>query len=792
MLEVSPFKILVIHHSHTDIGYTAYQHQIERYQIDFIRQALSIIKDEQIKSGSQLFKWNCETFWAVEKFLEKAKKSEINKFKQAVRDGFIGLSGNYLNLNELLDYDILKNMLARAASFGQAINKPVDSAMTADINGFGWGFAQALYDNGIDNLFTCIHTHHGMFPLKRFLPFWWETPHGDKILVFNGEHYHYGNELGIVPNAVSSYLTKDECDAEMIYTDHWGVAEIRIPRFVSHLKKESYPYKFVPVMASGLRTDNAPPSRHIVDFIERWNEKHGENIELQMVTLGEFFALLRSQKENIATYRGDWPDWWSDGQAASPSHTKIFRAAQRDYNYYRTLKERYPKLPKKDLAPLEYDLTLYAEHTFSHSDAMSRPGHELVHGISARKKAFAVSAAEKAGVLLDDAFERLGAVPLATDTPLLYRVINPFKQKVSGPVGLTVGHYEYHELKLDKGIEVCCKDDTAVLPFQIENVPLGASYIVYIELEPGEEKLLEINRAQKKRLKLADERNPEDIDTLESPFVAIRWEKKRGIVSWIDSATRRVLVRPDRIHAPFTPVYEMTPVRNTADICAVRSKMGLNRKGADVQRSIGRLDGVESYVSGDVFSCVTLKYSAEGLNHYTVELKAYNDAPRVDITVRLHKDSRWEPENVYLSLPFTTGEQTETLWLDKAGAPVRPRIDQIPGTLIDFYSLQEGLAYISANFGAALAVPDHSLVQLGDINHQKRKLHAPDNSKPDASHLYAWLMTNYWETNFDADLGGFYEFRYILTWGAGLNNVETALQTCRNINHGIKSFRTEK
>ena len=262
--------------------------------------------------------------------MNQSVPEESDRFKRAVRAGRIGLSGNYLNLNELLDYDILYKILKRAADFGRAIDYPVNSAMTADINGSSWGFAQALYDNGIENLFTCIHTHHGMFPLKRHTPFWWETPRGDRVLVWNGEHYHYGNELGIVPGAVSSYLTKDECDAEMIFHDHRGVAEIRIPRFFEYLEKDGYPFDFVPVMASGLRTDNAPPSLHIVDFIRYWNEAHGDRYRLEMVTLSEFFQSLRSRETAFPVYRGDWPDWWSDGPASCPASTKIFRRAQRD------------------------------------------------------------------------------------------------------------------------------------------------------------------------------------------------------------------------------------------------------------------------------------------------------------------------------------------------------------------------------------------------------------------------------------------------------------------------------
>ena len=77
-----PWTIYAIHHSHTDIGYTERQERIEQYHVDFIRQALSITDAAQHEERPEWesFRWTCETFWAVEKFLESATTEEKRSF----------------------------------------------------------------------------------------------------------------------------------------------------------------------------------------------------------------------------------------------------------------------------------------------------------------------------------------------------------------------------------------------------------------------------------------------------------------------------------------------------------------------------------------------------------------------------------------------------------------------------------------------------------------------------------------------------------------------------------------
>jgi hypothetical protein len=797
--------LYVIHHSHTDVGYTEMQSRVERWHVDFIRQALRIIESARTLEGDHFdgFRWQCEGFWAVERFLERASEREAGALAAAVRSGAVGLSGSYLNMNELPDFDLLSGLAERAADYGRATGVPVDSAMTADINGYSWGYSQALADNGIDNLFTCVHTHHGMYPLGRQQAgFWWESPRGERVLVWSGEHYHFGNELGIAPGAVSSYLTKDECDAETIFSDHWRVAETRVPRYLEKLEDNGYPFDFAPVMVSGLRTDNAPPSERVAEFIMRWNREHGDVVRMEMTTLSRFFARVREAGVELPTHAGDWPDWWSDGLSGNAVSTALFRGAQRDLRLYRRLVSDRPEAAEAEVRELENDLALYAEHTFGHAGAAREPWHERVHAIAERKKAYAALAHDRARDLLDGALDHAGAAGLAVGTQLTYRAVNPLGRPVSGPVGLPVGHYEFNELGLSGGADAVDAGTGDVLPCQLRATPDGGVFVVHVELEPGEERefrLRPLAEESGRERTGAGDATPGESGIcgahasagggLETPFVRIEWRAGEGIVSWFDRALGRELLRKDRQHAPFTPVHEMTPVGGPGEICSVRGAMGLNRKGADAARTPGYLVGATPEERGDVFVSTVLDYGLTGAGLYAVELTAWMDEPRVDVSVRLHKDSVWQPENVYVALPFATGAPGDRLWLDKAGAPVRPRIDQIPGTLTDFYCVQGGLALVSGELGLAVATPDAPLIQVGPLEHGRRLVMGDPELADDPEHLYAWLMTNYWETNFAAELGGFYEFRFSVRWGEDLAEPSDALEVCSDMAAGILAYR---
>jgi hypothetical protein len=804
--------LYVVHHSHTDVGYTDLQSVVARRHADFVLQALHILSDPALAAAEEhgRFRWTCETFWSVERFIDLASSEEAASFERAVKNGDIGLSGSYLNMNELAGYELLSRLLGRAAEYGRSMGVPVDSAMTADINGYSWGFAQALVDNGIENLLTCIHTHHGTYPLGRQqVAFWWKAPRCGRVLVWSGEHYHLGNEFGIAPGAVSSYLIKDECDEEMIFGDSWKVALIRIPRYLEKLRSDGYTLDFAPVMVSGLRTDNAPPSGQIIAFIRRWNAEQAAVCRLEMTTPSAFFARVREASPELPEHSGDWPDWWSDGHAADAVSTSLFREAQRNYETCLRLPGIGTDTLRADTRPLEDALALYAEHTFGHADSVRTPWNIVAQGIGERKRSYAALAFDEARALLVEALASLGAAGMEVGTPLAYRVINATGHATSGIAELAVGHHELNELGLSRGATVLDAEAGIDLPCQPRDVPGGVAFCSHVELEAGEERTLllrpESPRAREPSVCGPPEAVSEDEgrardhtrtsvggasgQALETPFVRIEWREGEGIVRWLDRALGRDLLRRDRRHNAFTPVYELTPEPEAEGMCAVRGRMGLNRKGRDARRTAGRLECAHSMHTGDIFAHVELDFELPGVHWFVLSLDAYMDEPRVDVAARIHKESVWQPENLYLSLPYDTGSECSTLWLEKPGASVRPRVDQLPGTLTDYYCVQSGLALVSEDCGLALATPDSPLVQVGPLGFGARRLMGDPALRADPAHLYAWLMTNFWETNFAAETGGFYEFRFSVAWDESFRDESAALDACRAMASGMTCFR---
>lgn len=91
-------------------------------------------------------------------------------------------------------------------------------------------------------------------------------------------------------------------------------------------------------------------------------------------------------------------------------------------------------------------------------------------------------------------------------------------------------------------------------------------------------------------------------------------------------------------------------------------------RGKNAVISAGELIASKIVYKGTLFATVELEYKVAGTSYYAVHQTVYANTSRVDVSVRLHKDSLWEPENLYISLQFGGKE----LWVEKTGIVMKP------------------------------------------------------------------------------------------------------------------------
>jgi len=197
----------LIHHAHTDVGYTDRQEKIAWNHARYLENVVEILREGETNPQWQGFRWNVESLWMLEQFLQRGNPAFFDDFWRYVREGKIGLSGSYLNGTDLTDDLILRETLASFRKTAADHDVTISSAMTADINGYSWGYVSALLDAGVTRLLSAVHTHHGYHTAgRKQAPFLWEGPDGRKLLVWQSEHYHLGNEFTLDQHEIQHYM----------------------------------------------------------------------------------------------------------------------------------------------------------------------------------------------------------------------------------------------------------------------------------------------------------------------------------------------------------------------------------------------------------------------------------------------------------------------------------------------------------------------------------------------------------------------------------------------------------
>ncbi|MCK4307802.1 hypothetical protein KAW50_06230, partial [candidate division WOR-3 bacterium] len=349
-------KVFIVHHTHTDIGYTDIQTKIFDNQVDFIDKVLDYCKETDNYPEDSKFRWTCEVSWAVKNYFEK-RPERIKEFIQRVKEGRIEITGLYLNVTELYTAEELIRSLYFAKGLERKYGIKVTSAMNSDISGLSWVIPQILAKSGIRYLSMSVDPVRSFRPEVPY-PFYWVSPNGSRVLTWNTESkkywYNEGYHLGLGEN--------------------YQKAAKLLPEYFQYMVDEGYPYDAYCIR---MGQDNIPPHLELCKIAEEWNNKHNTP-KLIVSTNSQFFEYIEGKYTNkILSYQLAWPDWWADGNASAAYETGLSRDTHRKLINVEKLRsilscfgERYPE---KEIKGIWDNMFFFDEHTWGASSSITKP-----------------------------------------------------------------------------------------------------------------------------------------------------------------------------------------------------------------------------------------------------------------------------------------------------------------------------------------------------------------------------------------------------------------------------------
>ena len=136
-----------------------------------------------------------------------------------------------------------------------------------------------------------------------------------------------------------------------------------LQHYVTECEQNGYGYDFLVAAVSGVFSDNAPPEPLILDTIEAYNARYGNEVRIEMVSLQELAAAIAPRLADAPVYTGDFNDWWANGVGSTPYAVKHYLAARRNYALARRLEPGIEEAAPALARQAQDNLLLYAEHT---------------------------------------------------------------------------------------------------------------------------------------------------------------------------------------------------------------------------------------------------------------------------------------------------------------------------------------------------------------------------------------------------------------------------------------------
>lgn len=757
------WRVFFIPITHHDLGYTdTIENVLDRYA-DYYEDILRFCRETDHWPEEARYRYSAEGAWAIKHFVENRDEAAIKELGRRVKEGRIdigALMGN--QISALSSHEGQVRLMYPSFRLAHRFGGRILTGSITDVPGLSWGLPTILAGAGVKYFFAGLPTYfewgrndiHTFWDESAVLrhgrpdAFRWQGPDGQSVLVYyQGSYGFFGNVTG--PNSYEYVME-------------------RLPGELEAMQKRGSPFSVMRFIHNGL--DNYPPDVKISHIVRQWN-KQWAFPKLLVGTNTQFFQALEKQCDGIRTFRGELPHTdYAVGALSTAKETVINRLTHEQLASAEKLSAVASLVagrayPADDIRKAYNDMALYDEHTWG----KSYPAGRIQDWAWNEKSHFAYRAAGLARQTLNRSVEHLVHRIERKEDGHYIVVFNLLSFQRTDVVRLPkFSGTASHARDLSghaKTLEAC---QIVPLGGPQSPVPYAAHRFARGHFEPHELRDLvftagDVPPCGYKVYKLVDKKSAPPATSikvgphsLENRFYRIRIDPTTGgMDSIFDKQLNREWVDRQAPHRVNQFVMRWI-------------KTGAVQGPVDVQVKKGRL--------GPVQGSLVITAKGPGCPQITQEVIIHDRIKRIDFANRILKDAT-PMQEIYFAFPFAVDRPD--IRFEGSNSVIKPFRDQFPGSNTNYYTVQHFADVSGGGAGVTLSARESHLFEFGGLwpNYCSQAHHGMDPPgygapfvKPEQvkkGHIYAFVMSSNFRTNFQPVQQGDILFRFSMTTHEG-------------------------
>ena len=731
------WSLYLVPHWHLDIGYTDYQAKVAELQNRNLDKVLDFLPQ------NPGMRFSLDGSWVGQNFLTSRNVETQKKFLQSVHEQKISVPAQYANL--LTGYASLEELI-RSLSYTHELHRregiPFDYANITDVPSVTWSYPSILNAAGIKYFAEATNSDRGPIVLfgkwNEKSPFWREGPDGAKVLMANTRQY---SQLWFV------------CELP----PEAGNCRQGLPGYLQQFAAPDYKPDAVLMFGSQLENTDARLSEP--QFVSQWNAAYAYP-KFIIASFPDYFRYIEQHfGPQLATVRGDGGPYWEDGVGSDAKNTAVDRnnqsravAAEEMSTVSRYLNPRLGE-PTRLVDRMWTNLLLYAEHTWDSWNSVYQPDSQEAVQQLATKDEYVSESQHAVSALARESLSQIADQIQMPSSSLL--VFNSLSWPRSGLV----------DLDLDQDKIVAEYPEKTPVPFEILSEGTGYRHVRFLardvpamgfkcySLEPQPD-------ASEVAGAATADASAKSGNIMENAYYRIEADAATGAVKSIfDKELNREVVDSSSPYRFNQYLYVEGGGKEPSQIVYMRRSLPFAELKI-TPSSGGRIVGLKKTPFGQV-----LTLEAHGVHTPLVrtEIFLYDAEKKIEFVNHVTKEPVRAKEAVYFAFPVAAPQPS--FQYEIQNGLVDPSKDMLKGAGLEWFSVGHWVKASGGSWDVAIVPVDAPLVALGDINRGVW----PEQFAPRSSTIFSYALNNYWHTNYRAEQGGEFTFRYAMTSGPTLS-----------------------